>query len=301
MAWILSFFYFALILYFLPKISLVKNSDLKVWELRILYSLKVLAGIILWLIYFYYYGNDRSSANAFRFFDDASIIYRQLTENPAIYFKILFGVSMNDPDVLLVIDSLNNWFKPNNHGVYNDNQSIIRFNAFCMLFSFGYFHVHTVLINFFAFAGLIALYRVFRKSLVLPKYLLIAGLFFVPQVWLWASGVLKEGLLIGGIGLFFIGLWHLFVYKSYKLKNFLVFIVGLSVLSLVKNYIILCFLPAVLFLIINKVVFRKSTALAAFSALGLGFLVFVVLSWLPSFALLENIVSKQVDFFVWQS
>ncbi len=296
MGWILSLFYFALIIFLLPRIPFVKRSGLKPNEIRLVFSLKVLAGFALWAIYFFYYGNDRVSADAFRFFDDALIIYGALLEQPLVYVKIISGIGMNDPEVVELVDQLNNWYKPYNQGVYNDNQSIIRFNAICMLFSFGFFHVHTVLINLISFLGLMGIYRILKKELRLHRYALIASVFLIPQVWLWGSGVLKEGLVLGAIGLLFFGIWHLLVYRCYRTQNIAAALLGLGGLLLVKNYLLLCLLPAFLFLILDYFVPRLKIWFAATISAMVSVIGLMVLSQVESIALLEKLVSKQVDF-----
>jgi len=296
MGWILTLFYFALILVFLPRLGFVKRSGLDSIEIRILFSLKVGAGLLLWAIYHYYYGNDRVTADAFRFFDDALIIYSVVATDPMVYLKILLGLDMSDPQVVAVVDQMNNWYKPYNQGVYNDNQSIIRFNALSMILSFGYFQVHTVLINLLSFLGMLAIYRVLKKELMLPKYLLLITVFLIPQVLLWSSGVLKEPLLFFSLGLFFFALWHIFRYRALNVLNSLAALIGLTGLLLVKNYILLCLLPSLVFLI-SLSVFRHWRAWqAAILSLLICLVSFFVLSSIPQIGLLDKLVSKQVNF-----
>ena len=296
MSWILVALYFAIILYFIPRIPFFQNTGLSKFDIRMVYSIKVAAGFALFAIYFFYYGNNRSTADSFRFFDDALIIYEQLFSSPLTYFKTLFGIALNDPEVASTIENLNNWFKPYNQGVYNDNQSIIRFNALAMLLSFGNFHIHTLLMNLLSMFGLMAIYRLLKSELNLGKYTWLLAVFFLPQVILWSLGVLKEGLLLLAMGLFIYAAWKIVSKADYSINHFLILAFSFWGLLLVKNYIILCLMPSLIFLFAQRFLPKLKKVNVALIVLGACATMIILLSQIEALGLLEKIVSKQVDF-----
>ncbi|MFH1322145.1 MAG: hypothetical protein ABII90_16025 [Bacteroidota bacterium] len=56
-----------------------------------IFALKIIVGVILWMIYTYYY-TDRKSADIFKYFDDGEIIYNTLFVNPVHYLQLVLGI-----------------------------------------------------------------------------------------------------------------------------------------------------------------------------------------------------------------
>ena len=88
-------------------------------------------------------------------------MYGALKTDPTHYLRLLFGIGLGKPDLAHYIKEMTFWGRDFPHGLFNDNQTIIRVNAIFDLFSFGYYHVHTVFMCFFSLIGLTALYKAF--------------------------------------------------------------------------------------------------------------------------------------------
>ena len=219
--------------------------------------MKVIAGSILWYIYTYYY-TERSTSDAFRFFDDAKVVHQALFEDPVSYFKLLFGYDLNDPSLQKYILRTFNWEKEYNYFLYNDSRTMIRFNTVCMLFSFGNYHVHTIIMSMLSFIGSIYLFKTFYTFLSDKKYLLMLGVFCVPSVVFYTSGVLKEGILIAGIGFFFYAIFNLT--KSYKKpKYWLLFFLSIFILMTMKIYVLFCLVPAVVYYVSSQKILKSKS------------------------------------------
>lgn len=242
--WVLTLFYlviFSLLIIYLPFFKGILSKPL----LLIFFFLKVLAGIGLYYIYTHIYP-DRCNADIFKYFDDSKIMYQALFAKPLDYFKMMTGIA-NDSDYFnhMYYYKMNNWFRLFDSSALNDNHIIIRLNAFFHLFSFGHYQVHNVCMNFLSFTGLVALYKAFFYLLPSKKYSLMMVIFLIPSVLFWTSGVLKEGLLMFGLGLFLYACINLIHVKRIWFL-YLILLLSIVILLQIKVYILTLLFPLIL-------------------------------------------------------
>lgn len=207
------------------------------------FLLKIVTGTVLWFVYTRIYP-DRLTADIFKYFDDGKVMYDALFSKPLDYFKMLFGI----PDASLLHyynDAMGHWSREFNQGMYNENRTLIRFNALADIFSFGNYHVHTVFICFLSLTGLIGIYKTFSSFLSNKKKELFIVIFLLPSVLFWGSGVLKEGLI-----LFLLGMcvyhYHKLLNEGISAKRFVLILIFLFLLSITKLYIVLVVLPSLI-------------------------------------------------------
>lgn len=167
--------------------------------LGIAFLLKVLAGIVLTLIYTYYYPN-RILADTFRYFDDSAHLHQLLLTNPKDYFLVMLGIKSEVREGIPALENMNNWFPALRSPLYNDNRTVIRINAVIRWFSLGSYYVHLVFFGFMGFVGQLYMYKAFRKYFVNKQTLLALFIFLIPSVVFWTSGNLKEGPLFLAFG-----------------------------------------------------------------------------------------------------
>jgi uncharacterized membrane protein YqjE len=213
------------------------------WAYLSAFLAKILCGFVLTWIYTGYYP-DRKTADIYKYYDDAKVMYSALPEKPADYVKMMAGIGNDNP----YFDStyymkMNNWYKRYDFGTYNDNHTIIRFNALVMPLAFGSFHVHTVFMCFFSFVGLWLLCHVFIRLLRGKKWLVFLSVFCVPSVLFWGSGVLKEGILLFSIGLLFYAFYKIVEEQKRNALYFLLLLVALFLLLINKNYLLISLVP----------------------------------------------------------
>lgn len=197
---------------------------------------KLVLGMTLTLIYTWYYA-DRSTADIYKYFDDSYHMTRALWENPVDYFKMLLGWG-NDTQHFTdaYYSKMGHWFRHFEDQQYNDNHTIIRWNAVVRLFSGGYFHVHTVFMCFLSFWGIMSFYKGFALFIPARKNnLLVLLLFLFPSLNFWSAGVLKEGLLIFVLGNIFYAVC-LFSTRQHKLWYYILAGFSLFVALYLKTY-----------------------------------------------------------------
>jgi hypothetical protein len=209
-----------------------------------LFVLKICAGTALWWIYSHVYP-DRPTADIFKYFDDAMVLFSALPEHPGDYLRMITGLDPTPHISDRYYMVMNNWYRQYEGNLYNDSHTMIRFNALVRLISFGEIHVHTVVAAFLATTGMVGLYRTFVKWLAGRERALMAAIFLLPSVLLWASGVIKESLLYFGLGLV---LYQLFKMLDGRIRagGVLILLAGLFLLLHLKYYVLMSLMPSLL-------------------------------------------------------
>lgn len=154
--------------------------------------------------------------------------------------QILFAPG-RDFDTDLLADSFNK-------GYFNSESNffIAKLVTIFSYFSFGSYSVITLFFSLISFAGVWRLYRFFYDQYPhLHKQFAIAIL-YLPNFVFWSSGILKDPLCTGMMGFLTYGLYQVIVNRKSIIKNMLMVILAGIVLGLVKDYILVSYLPFLL-------------------------------------------------------
>lgn len=280
----------------LKKWSFFKNSGISFKTLTTLFTFKFIVGISVYYVYTYYY-SDRKTADVFKYFDDAQFLYENVyTHSPLKFWKIIFGIQNEASEIHQHLIETHYWFKPHASNVFNDNRTVIRFNAVIYLFSFGYYHVHTLVLSTLSFIGLTGIYRTFLTEFKDRKKELLAACFLIPSVLFWGSGILKESILIFGIGLFIFGFIRFFTNQKKRLY-FTIMLLTLGLLAITKTYVLLVILPSILaWILINYLNIKRIGITFLLVNLGIISIAFNAKHVHPSLDLTGNLKYKQRDF-----
>lgn len=255
---LVAFIYFilfsTLIFFYFKK----KKTHFPIWVFNSVFTLKIIAGFGLTYIYTHQY-KDRSTADIFKYYDDAKVMYSSLEKAPKDYFRMITGIGNNTFHFdTCYYEKMNHWYKRNDFGLYNDNHTIIRFNAILMPFTFNSFHAHTVIMCFFSFIGLYFLFSFFNYFLKDKEWLVLCAVFLVPSVLFWGSGVLKEGILLFSIGGLLYSILQLVFRKKITFQNLLLFSLSFLLLLINKVYWLpLLILPICCLIITHYFQFKK--------------------------------------------
>ncbi len=219
----------------------------------LLWCIKLIATLTFFLTYTFYEpyakGND-----SIVYYKDGKKLNEIAYKNPPRFFRTMLGIQNQDDEVAL--KNLNYWNRSFQTVVPNDNRTIIRINALLHFISFGSYLAHLILMSFFAFLGLMALYK--ATLLFFPKLKISALLpfFLIPSTIFWSSGNIKEPILILAMGfsiLYFVKLITKFDYK--ELLGFTLFML---LLFFIKSYIFFLLLPLIFsYLLQQKIKFKR--------------------------------------------
>ena len=239
---VFSFLYFSLFIFVIYKVKFFEIAGFPKHILVAYFTLKVLAGITVWWVYTCYYaGGDMQN-----YFSDGHHLFHLLMDKPRLFYEVVFR---DRP-----YNGLKIWNSNYDYTLYNDARSLSLLNMVFLFFSFGYFQVHIIFMCFLSLIGLTALYHTFEKYLVRKHIQLFVVIFLIPSVLFWSSGVLKEGILFFGLGIFLYAS-NCGMPTTYSFKKIIVILLSISILLLIKFYVLVALLPG---LYLNFIVSRTS-------------------------------------------
>jgi hypothetical protein len=289
--WPLVFILF--FLWLIGWLNYFKTAGFSSKSLQIAFLLKVVSGIVIFLLYTYYYP-IRKDADTFKYFDDSKYMYEAFWTKPIDFIKMLFGINCDGEYFKInYYDKMNNWYRSYENGLLNDNRLVIRINAVFRIVSFGNYHVHSLFLNFLAFIGSFSLARLFLEY-SRSKWKTYLVVFLIPSLVFWSSGILKEAILLFGLGLFGWN-FHKLMFDKWEWKRIPILLFLLAILLVMKLYVFVAFVPAVLawWVSINT----NRTILVHFSMIAVGLLFGYLLAWvIPDLDFLKIIADKQRDF-----
>ena len=234
---LLAIIYFIGICLIIKYSNLFQSKNLRSTFLIIIFTLKFLCGLFLgWMYANYYHQGD-----TFHYLHDANIFQSLLIQHPIEYLKVITGVGSTDASFY---SQLTLWNDSGLTSLYNDTRTLIRLNALIRIFSFGYYEVHVLFMNFISLFGLTLLYQTAIYYSPQKEKLLSIAIFCIPSVLLWGSGLMKEPLQLFAI-CFAIFQFHKLTLLSSP-KRIFFFLISMLLLFLSRNYIFIAFIPGLM-------------------------------------------------------
>jgi hypothetical protein len=205
-------------------------------------TLKFIGAIGLGIIYQFYYGGG----DTFNYFSEAKIIGSAFSESFSTGIKLIFATNRDfDPQTAPFVTRMT--WGPGSHE--------FMVSRLAGLFGMLCFNTYSIIGLGFAivsFSGIWALYITFVKFRPLLYRQLAWTVFYVPSLFFWGSGILKDSVCVGALGWLFYAFYKGTVQKRSLLSSTLIGIGAASALAAVKIYILLCFLPAALLWVFNE-------------------------------------------------
>jgi len=229
----LYLFYLGLFCWLIYRWRFFESQGVDKRQLVSFLLLKVLAGIVLTLIYTYYY-TDPAKADIHRYFRDGKIISNVLFVNPSAWLQIMTGIGMHSKEVYLyMLPTL--YFTHHAGDLANNNQFIIRVISVCNYFSLYNIYINTLFFDLLSFIGLFLLFKSLKRFVTGLPQILYFLLFLIPSVIFWSSGLLKENILLFAIGLYLYSIlrWC----DDGKWKYLFGALVALCIMASIKLYI----------------------------------------------------------------
>ena len=289
----LTILYILIGCFIISKSSFFKLSLIPTYWLIIIFGIKIILSILITLIYTYYY-SDRAVADIFKYFDDSKIMFDALKTNPLDYIQMVIGLDINSAYFHEhYYSKMHYWNRVNNSNFLSDTHIMIRFNAIVRLFSFGFFHVHNVFINFLSLIGLVAIFKVSKKLYLNKEKWLFLIIMFTPSLLFWGSGLLKEGLIIFALGLFLLNFFN--INEQWSFKSLLIIILSCIIILFSKLIILIALVPGALGFLIHKKV--KSIHLSYLYTVLIIVFISLVLNFINHpLNPIDIIINKQQDF-----
>jgi len=277
--------YFILCCYFIPRIPFIKKSGLGTQTIIILFTLKIMAGILLgWMSERYYsQGNDYWLINAHGWAE-----YNLLFSDPKKFFTNIF--SSYYPHYGSFFGSVGSY--------WNDleNNIVIKVIALINILSRGNYYINALLLNFIGFFGHVALYRIFINIYPNKKWRVIAGCFLLPSTLYFVSGINKDLFVFTLLSMYCYGMYFS-LQNGYTFRRHFIVLFSFIFLLLIRNYVALALIPSTIsWILCKKYQWNKLKTFVGTYLLSILFLFMIQLVF-PAMDPIEIISQKQKDFF----
>ncbi len=204
---------------------------------------RFMGAIVLGLIYqFYYDGGD-----TFNYWTHGSRwIWEAFQQDVRLGLKLLLesgGVKQNETFEF----SQHIWYHKDINSYF-----IVRLTAIADLFTFHTYSASATFFAFYSFTGMWALYSVLHTKYPKNPRLLAFALLFLPSVIFWGSGILKDTITLAALAWLGFAAFNIIELKNRRPKYWIIGIVHIYIISLIKVYILVCFLPTLVFWVYLK-------------------------------------------------
>ena len=211
----------------------IDKPEYKFFKSALMY--KILMGVIFALTVMFFYPGD-----SFAYFESINSLGKLFIENPKHYFDILlFG---NKPEFHSYFNA-NTGYPP--YYMWRDANTIFvaRFYSPFMFLTYRSYLLSTIIASLIGFTGLWKLYKTLCKIYPGIEKKFIFAIMYMPSLFFWASGIMKDTLTTSAIGWIIYAFYELVILKKIKIKYILIVIVSSIVIINVKAYIFLALVP----------------------------------------------------------
>jgi hypothetical protein len=234
---LITFLFACVFIFIIYRWRFFKVPEIPCWYFAAVFLLKFMAGVTLAFLFIKYF----NGGDTYSYFENACRVHALALSHPKHFLMVMAG--SDAPELTPFYDSLGLW---KSYELFDfDAQTIIRINALIRFVSFGIYNVHVLFFSFFSLTGIMAFYRIMRRPAWRNHQLLFAGLFLFPSLMFWSSGILKEGILIFGMGLFFYGLHLLFRFPNRFRHSVWILFFALLLMMMVKMYVLALLIPGI--------------------------------------------------------
>jgi len=230
--------YFVLLLFLVTW--LIKRSQLgiKTGMAISIFSFKILLGCSYGYILLRFYGGD----DPWKFYQGSLVEYQILIHHPVDFFRDFlpgpyFARAQNiSQGWSQYIESLEYFL-------------MVKFLALCNLLSRGNYYIDILFFDFLVFWGPFLLFKLLWPVFPGKKTALLIGLFFIPSITFWLSGIRAEGLLLLFISLilYYTADWL----TSRRFSSIIGVFLGFIGFLIFRGQFLLAFLPAFLALLLS--------------------------------------------------
>jgi hypothetical protein len=229
-------FFLVVVIFFVSKYiqnnKIVDNPSYKYYVSGLM--VKLFGGIAVCLVYIFYYGGG----DTINYYNDARCVVGVFLSNPINGINILLhGIN----SVTWSYFDYDTWWP-----VYvNDLQAftVVRIAWLFVLVTFKSYIGTTMLLAWISFFPIWRMYQIFIIEFPKLQRQFAIAILFIPSVFFWGSGLLKDTVTFSAVALFTSSLYLVLVMKERILLNVIYLIIASFILISIKPYILFALLP----------------------------------------------------------
>jgi len=203
---------------------------------------KLIGGISLCLVYALYYGGG----DTVNYMHDAVCMLRLLFDNSSGFMSIM-NEGVNFGNAFYLNDQIGYPY----YGSDAPSFYVVKVMVPFALVGAGSFIVTTLLLATISYTGIWKLYQLYVSEFPELKREMAIAILFIPSVFFWGSGVLKDTITLSCIGYYTYSFYWIFIKKSYNYKNILAIVIAVYLILKIKPYIVFALLPGSLLWFVN--------------------------------------------------
>lgn len=215
-------------------------------------TVKIIGALAVGFVYqFYYKGGDTFNYHT----HGSRHIWEAFMDSPVKGIRLLFNDGTDYRDVYPYASKILFFTDPTSYAV-------VKIAAILDLFTFSTYSSTAILFAVLSFIGMWMFFLTFYEQYPeLHRRVAIAA-FFIPSVFFWGSGLLKDTLTLGALGMATYQVFKIFIEGKRSFSHWLVLVFALYVIYEIKLYILLTFLPAaILWIFLAKLQSMRSLLL----------------------------------------
>lgn len=247
---------------------------------------KLLVGFILIFIHTTYYGSGDLSHDGHTFMTEGKTLNNVFHESPYYYIELMLGI---EKDKAFAYQT--EYWSPGDLTLINDSKNVIRLHSIIHFFSGNQTAIHIAVFCFLALIGVKLIFESIRKHIKINQNLAFWILLLPPSTIFWTSSMMKESILILGIGLF---AYAVMSKNSFVIK-LLCFLLSIPLLLGFKPYVGLLLLLTLVYLIYSKILFKDKHIIALPISIFIVFLCGLIFSETKD-KIVNHLTRKQFDF-----
>jgi hypothetical protein len=225
--------WFLLIFFGLRYQKIFQLDGLSKWDLSIGFLVKSLVSLLFIYIFSNYYGPGIMAFDSYQYNIDGKILNDVFYKSPIDYLKLLTGIGEDKYMVNHYLEKTGKWYYSYTFFL-DDAKNVIRLSSLIHFVSFNSFIIQFLIFDLLSLIGIFYCYRAIKKFSKIHPSILFYGILVLPSLLFWSSALLKEPILLLGIGLF------LYTTINFDLKNFkilIMFLISIILLVAFKPYV----------------------------------------------------------------
>lgn len=199
-------------------------------------TIKIFGSILFGMVYqFFYRGGD-----TFWFYQGIEVFFETFFEDPAAYVQMLFLNAWEwTPETAKYTGHIW-WFKDDN------SYTVIKIGGLFSLFSFGNYTVLSIFFALFSFWGIWKLLKVFTDWLPALHKQFAISILFIPSVFFWGSGIMKDTIMIGSMGLVVYCFYMIFYKKDRRIKYIIAIVLFSYIMLKIRSFVFFTLAPTLM-------------------------------------------------------
>ena len=235
MFYILFIFYFSFFCWLITRISFFKKSGLTNQLLIALFIVRILFMLVSCYVNFYIL----PVSDSVNFHQQGTEEFNLLFTNPHEYILNIFHNPYTHGYSRIFEDY---------HSFWNNLRTILIAKMISLfdIFSFKNFWINALFFNFLVFFGCVALYKIFNRVFPKATFQLIFCIFLFPSALFFTSVIHRDGLILLAVSMIIYHFYFLTTSEKNSVKRILLVILFMILIFLLRNFIFLALIPALI-------------------------------------------------------